>query len=760
METIPKTTTTLLILFFFILLSQISADDKSAMNDFLKAFTTPPFGWDSSTDFCTWKNVNCDFNKRVTSINLANQGLSARLPHSLNTLSQLTTLYLQQNHFSGSLPSLANLSCLQNVFLNNNNFTSIMPGTFSGLTSLQFLSLSLNEDLSPWPFPSEIKDSFSLVSFYGYNAKMEGMIPDFFGDFPGLQNLRLSYNSFSGSLPASFDGSSIQSLWLNDAGLSGSIDVVSDMTQLTQVWLHGNKFTGPIPDLSNCTEIFDLQLRDNQFTGIVPSSIVSLPKLQNVTLQNNKLQGSLPKFPDNVSVNLGNSSNTNSYCRDDFGACDPQVNVLLEVSGALGYPIKLADSWKGNDACNQWSFVNCDSNKKVITVNFAKQGFSGTISPAFANLTSLINLFLNDNNLTGTIPDSLITLSKLRTINVTSNNLSGILPKFRPEVNFLTEGNKNIRKVLPPPASCPGGSNSSESESKLGGGSNGSSVLGGMVTGLVIAALFIFVVVMVVSYKCYMKKRHRKLEKVQNHESGNEMVETNVIGGVPSELQSLITGYHGNFPVFLRQVTNNFSENNILGRGGSAIVYKGELHDGTKIAVKRMVSNEMDTKGIKAFESEIGVLTNVRHRHLVALLGFCVNGNERLLVFEYMPQGHLGQHLFEWQKLGYSPLTWKQRVSIALDVARGVEYLHSLAQSSFIHRDLKPSNILLGDDMRGKVADFGLVKNAPDGKYSMQSRVAGTFGYVAPEYAGKHMPNIRRIIYKEFIFHWLNNGCS
>jgi len=143
----------------------------------------------------------------------------------------------------------------------------------------------------------------------------------------------------------------------------------------------------------------------------------------------------------------------------------------------------------------------------------------------------------------------------------------------------------------------------------------------------------------------------------------------------------------------------------------------------------------MGNKGMSEFQAEIAVLTKVRHRHLVALLGYCVNGNERLLVYEYMPQGNLGQHLFEWSELGYSPLTWKQRVSIALDVARGVEYLHSLAQQSFIHRDLKPSNILLGDDMRAKVADFGLVKNAPDGKYSVETRLAGTFGYLAPEYA-------------------------
>ncbi|KAL7198659.1 hypothetical protein ACSBR2_021043 [Camellia fascicularis] len=170
-------------------------------------------------------------------------------------------------------------------------------------------------------------------------------------------------------------------------------------------------------------------------------------------------------------------------------------------------------------------------------------------------------------------------------------------------------------------------------------------------------------------------------------------------------------------------------------RGGFGIVYKGVLHDGTIIAVKRMESGAMGTKGMNEFQAEIAVLTKVRHRHLVALLGYCINGNERLLVYEYMPWGTLAQHLFEWRELGYPPLTWKQRVTIALDMARGVEYLHGLAQQSFIHRDLKPSNILLGDDMRAKVADFGLVKNAPDGKYSLETLLAGTFGYLAPLYA-------------------------
>ncbi|XAR48821.1 Non-specific serine/threonine protein kinase [Bertholletia excelsa] len=226
----------------------------------------------------------------------------------------------------------------------------------------------------------------------------------------------------------------------------------------------------------------------------------------------------------------------------------------------------------------------------------------------------------------------------------------------------------------------------------------------------------------------------------------NAVSRANGHGAILSELHSQSSGDHSEMPIFeggnvaisiqvLRQVTNNFSEDNVLGRGGFGVVYKGELHDGTKIAVKRMESGAMGTKGMNEFQAEIAVLTKVRHRHLVALLGYCTNGDERLLVYEYMPQGTLAQHLFEWEQHGYPPLTWKQRVTIALDVARGVEYLHSLAQQSFIHRDLKPSNILLGDDMRAKVADFGLVKNAPDGKYSLETRLAGTFGYLAPEYA-------------------------
>ncbi|KAF2322922.1 hypothetical protein GH714_032085 [Hevea brasiliensis] len=185
----------------------------------------------------------------------------------------------------------------------------------------------------------------------------------------------------------------------------------------------------------------------------------------------------------------------------------------------------------------------------------------------------------------------------------------------------------------------------------------------------------------------------------------------------------------------LQNVTKYFCPENELGRGGFGVVYKGELDDGTKIAVKRMESGVISSKALDEFQAEIAVFSKVRHRHLVSHLGYSIAGNERILFYEYMPQGALSKHLFHWKSLKLEPLSWKRRLNIALDVARGMEYLHNLAHRSFIHGHLKSSNILLGDDFRAKVSDFGLVKLAPEGEKSMLNRLAATFGYLAPEYA-------------------------
>ncbi|KAK4489141.1 hypothetical protein RD792_004935 [Penstemon davidsonii] len=742
----------LLLLLPFLLLS--SADDSAVMSLLLSSLSPTPSGWSSSTHFCTWTNINCDTTSSfVTSINLNSASISGTLPSQLNQLTQLKSLSLQKNSLSGTIPSFQHMTTLEQIYLNNNDFTSVPENFLLGLPNLQTFSISENVNLGSWQIPSYLTQSTNLVTFHASNVSINGIFPLFLGYFPNLQNLRLSYNNLTGSLPGSFSGSEIQNLWINNQaqGLTGGIDVLSNMTQLSQVWLHGNSFSGGIPDLSKCTNLFDLQLRDNRFTGVIPPSLMNLPNLVNITLQNNMFQGGYPLFSSRVQATIGD---TNSFCLDAPGNCDPQVSILLEIAGALGYPISLAESWKGNDACQKWRFITCDSQGRNVTaVNLGGQGFTGSVSPAFANLTSLRSLVLSDNSLTGSIPNVLTSLPQLQSFDVSNNNLSGAIPVFSSSVRFTRDGNPFLGRNV---SSGGGGGAPGTNTDNQGGNGSGRSSRGsspGIIVGVIMAVLIFIGVLLFVSYKCYVMRRHKRFGRIAGSQNGKEMVDksnglngSNRYNGFTSEMQSQSSGDQSEILVFeggnvsisiqvLRQVTDNFNEKNVLGRGGFGVVYKGEMQDGTKIAVKRMESGVMGTKGMNEFQAEISVLTKVRHRHLVALLGYCVNGSERLLVYEYMPQGTLSQHLFEWRELGYRFLTWKQRVTVALDVARGVEYLHSLAQQSFIHRDLKPLNILLSDDMRAKVADFGLVKNAPDGKYSIETRLAGTFGYLAPEYA-------------------------
>ncbi|KAL1197185.1 Receptor-like kinase TMK4 [Cardamine amara subsp. amara] len=747
----------LFLLYTITFLTTSVADDGTAMLALAKSFSPPPSDWSTtvSTNVCKWTGVRCS-SGRVTSISLADQSLTGAIAPEISTLSELKNFAVQRNKLSGKIPSFAKLSSLQEIYMDENNFVGIESGAFAGLSSLQTLSLSDNANLTGWSFPSELVDSNSLTTIYLDNTNINGVLPDIFDSFTSLQNLRLSYNNITGILPPSLAKSSIQNLWINNqqSGMSGTIEVLSSMTSLSQAWLHKNQFFGPIPDLSKSDNLFDLQLRDNQLTGIVPSSLISLGSLKNISLDNNKFQGPLPSFPPEVKSTVEH----NDFCTTTPGKiCSSQVMTLLDVAGGLGYPSMLADSWQGDDACSGWAYVTCDSTRKsVVTLNLGKHGFAGFISPAIANLTSLKSVYLNDNNLTGVIPKELTFMPNLQLIDVSNNNLRGEIPKFPASVKFNYKPGNGLLGTNAGDGSASGdgsGGSGGRGGSSRGGGSKAPVIIGVVVAVLVFLAILGFVV-----YKFVMKRKHgKKFSRTDPEKAGKILVSDAVSNGGGgyanghgannfNALNSsssgdnsdrfLLEGGSVTIPMeVLRQVTNNFSEDNILGRGGFGVVYAGELHDGTKTAVKRMECAAMGNKGMSEFQAEIAVLTKVRHRHLVALLGYCVNGNERLLVYEYMPQGNLGQHLFEWGELGYSPLTWKQRVSIALDVARGVEYLHSLAQQSFIHRDLKPSNILLGDDMRAKVADFGLVKNAPDGKYSVETRLAGTFGYLAPEYA-------------------------
>ncbi|XP_057973821.1 probable receptor-like protein kinase At1g11050 [Malania oleifera] len=184
----------------------------------------------------------------------------------------------------------------------------------------------------------------------------------------------------------------------------------------------------------------------------------------------------------------------------------------------------------------------------------------------------------------------------------------------------------------------------------------------------------------------------------------------------------------------LERATSGFSQRNFIGQGGYGIVYKGTFSDGTVVAVKQIL--DLDSKGDKEFTNEVELISKIRHRNLLPLRGCCVTsdnsrGRRRYLVYDFMPNGSLHDHLFN-SKI---KLSWPQRKNIILDVARGLAYLHHGIRPAVYHRDVKATNILLDEEMRGRVGDFGLARQSEEGQSHLTTRAAGTHGYVAPEYA-------------------------
>ena len=749
----------------------------------------------------SWPYVFCD-GDRVTQIQSKNLGLKGSLPQNFNQLTELQNLGLQRNNLSGVLPSFSGLSKLEYAFLDYNEFDTIPSDFFKGLTSIRVLSLEENplNASTGWSFPMDLKESVQLTNLSLVQCNLVGSLPDFLGTLPSLVNLRLSYNKLSGVIPASFGQSSIQVLWLNNqqgAGMTGPIDVIASMTFLRQLWLNGNKFTGAIPqNIGNLTSLKEINLNGNQLVGLIPETLANMD-LDILDLNNNMLMGPIPKFKA-AKV----SYDSNFFCQSKPGLeCAPEVNALLDFLHDLNYPSPLSSKWLGNEPCGgQWWFgLSCNQNSEVSRINLPKENLNGTLSPSIAKFSSLLEIRLAGNNINGKVPSNFTELKSLKLLDLTDNNVEPPLPNFHDGVKVITDGNPLFSTGRsPPPMSSPPASSVQPSppnltlpapllsppslpptptpttlppppppshmppspEPKLHGFKRFKTVA--IVAGV---AIFAFVALLVIYlFMCCLKKKKASLhvpstfvyhtqdpsdpEKMVKYAVLNSTTETkstktgiSSVSNISGETENTRMSESGSLVIsvqVLRKVTNDFASENELGCGGFGTVYKGELGDGTKIAVKRMEHGAISSKGLDEFQAEIAVLSKVRHRHLVSLLGYAIEGNERLLVYEYMPLGALSKHLFHWKSLKLEPLSWSQRLAIALDVARGMEYLHGLARQTFIHRDLKSSNILLGDDFRAKVSDFGLVKLAPDGQKSVATKLAGTFGYLAPEYAGMH----------------------
>ncbi|MED6186721.1 hypothetical protein PIB30_069475 [Stylosanthes scabra] len=690
-----------------------------------KAISPVPSNWLTTTNMCDWSHVICTdgvVGRTVESINLMSQSLNGELPPGLNnSLRNLKTLDLTNNFLTGPLPSFAGLSNLQELKLGFNKFTSVPDGCFQGLTSLQQFHFHNNTNLSPWTFPATLSASSKLNILDLDSSNLMGFLPDIFDSLSDLEILDLSSNNLTGILPNSF--SKLLNLkWLylssNQLRFSGKIGFLPSMIHLEYLWLQGNSFQGPIPDLSNCTKLKELYLDNNQFTGVVPHALVNLPLLEEVSLDKNWLQGPMPAFNKNVKASLEG----NGFCLNHPGPCDNTVTTLLQVADAFRYPLLLARTWRGNNPCKSWSFITCDIQGKIRTLNLTNRNLNGTISPAFANLTDLRELYLGGSNLTDSIPESLTTLSQLKILDVSNNNLSGSVPRFSPNTIVNTANNSFLLwsspspKASPPPPSTNKASPTASNTTrhlwiKLGAGAAGS----------VVGIIVIFGVIVFNN-----KRRFSLAQKIISRRKRKQ---------VDHYVEDLIKSYSSlSLKRYtykeVKKMTKSFSEK--LGEGGYGIVYKASLADGQLVAVKIL----KESKGtVEEFIDEVFIISRTSHVNIVSLLGFCYEKNKRALIYEFMHNDSL--HKFSYRKESANNLCnleWSTLYQISIGIARGLEYLHRGCNTRILHLDIKPQNILLDEYFRPKIADFGLAKICKkDQSIVSILGTRGTPGYIAPE---------------------------
>ncbi|KAI4980039.1 hypothetical protein ZWY2020_016792 [Hordeum vulgare] len=383
-------------------------------------------------------------------------------------------------------------------------------------------------------------------------------------------------------------------------------------------------------------------------------------------------------------------------------ATDPgDARAMMAIQDDFG----VIKNWMG-DPCTPkafiWRGLNCSyppvGASKITALNLSSFGLVGAFSTNFRDLKELQYLDLSHNNLSGPIPNFLGQLSSLMFLDLSSNDLSGPIP------DSLLQRSQNgslLLRVGDNANLCGNGTACRSSRKKISG-----TLLAAIVVPIA-AAIALFVIFFLL---CQVFKGKAK-RNATGHEDESALLENREFSYKE-----------------LKHITNNFSQE--IGKGGFGPVFLGYLENGISVAVK--VRSESSSQGGKEFLAEAQHLTRIHHKNLVSLVGYCKDRNHLALVYEYMPEGNLQDHLRATSTC--KPLSWEQRLQIALDAAQGLEYLHIACKPALIHRDVKSRNILLTTDLGAKIADFGLTKAFSDSETHITTEPAGTMGYLDPEY--------------------------
>ncbi|CAL5193020.1 unnamed protein product [Lathyrus oleraceus] len=629
-----------------------------------------------------WTDSSCSL--RI--LNLAENYVTGVVPASLGMCRNLTFLDLSSNNLAGNLPlDQLRVSCMMYFNVSRNNVSGLLPdfrketcrSSSNAFAALESVFLEL-DGLNDKYFNVRVL-RFQEKAFVGLGFEDSTVV---IHDF--------SWNSFVGSLPLFFVGGNLFTanrkvsymLSLNNNKFNGTLpnQLVSNCNDLKilSVNISANQLYGEISQalFLNCPKLMDFDAAYNRIDGSIGPSIGELALLRLLDLTENKLSGALPN-------QLGNLQN---------------MKWLLlggnNLTGEIPYQLGRLTS--------------------LVVLNLSHNSLMGTIPETLSNTTSLETMLLDHNNLSGEIPLSVAALPNLVQLDVSFNNLSGHIPHLQHPINCDSyKGNKYLHSCpdpyfgSPAPPAVPIADDNSESRRKR----KKARTVVIVVAASASAALCTLLVIMLVI--CFRRRKMARRSSIRRQE-------VVTFQAVPIELS---------YDSVVR-AAGNFSIRHLIGAGGFGSTYKAELSPGFFVAIKRLLIGKF--QGIQQFETEIRTLGRIRHKNLVTLIGYYVGKSEMLLIYNYLSGGNL--EAFIHNRSG-KKVQWPVIYKIAKGIAEALAYLHYSCVPRIVHRDIKPSNILLDENFNAYLSDFGLARLLEVSETHATTDVAGTFGYVAPEYA-------------------------
>ncbi|KAG2278166.1 hypothetical protein Bca4012_041533 [Brassica carinata] len=637
----------------------------------------------------------------LVNLDLAKNGLSGEIPESIGKLKSIFQLVLFENNLSGKLPeSIGNLTAMRNFDVSQNSLSGELPET---IAALQLVSFHLNDNFFTGELPRGIALNPNLVDFKIFYNSFTGSLPRSFGKFSGLTEFDVSTNNFSGELPPYLCyGKKLEKLISFSNQLSGEIpETYGECDSLNYIRMADNKLSGQVPVRFWELPLTRLELSNNRLQGSIPPSISKARQLSQLEISGNKFSGAIPvRICDLGGLRVVDLS------RNRFSGSIPSCINRLKNLERLEMQENMLDGEIPS------SVRSC---AKLTELNLSDNRLRGGIPPELGELPVLNYLDLSNNQLTGEVPAELLKL-KLNQFNVSDNKLSGKIPSGFQQDIFLPSflGNPDLcAPDMDPIRPC-----RSKPEPRF--------IL--VISVVCIVALIGALVWLFIKTKPLFQRKPNRTDKVTIFQR---------IGFTEEDIYPQLT------------------EDNIIGSGGSGLVYRVTLKSGQTLAVKKLWGGTgQKPESESVFRSEVEILGRVRHGNIVKLLMCCSGEEFRFLVYEYMENGSLGDVLHsEKEHRAVSPLDWTTRFSIALGAAQGLAYLHHDSVPAIVHRDVKSNNILLDHEMKPRVADFGLAKplkredNNGVSDVSPMSCVAGSYGYIAPEYGYTSRVNEKSDVY-------------